>query len=69
MPWRVSPKAVPPGVTPQEHRLAPYLNAAALCVVLLALGAGMRRIAVRRRRRQPDPDPPAPAETILEDVR
>jgi copper transport protein len=69
MPWRVSPRATPPAVTPQEHRLAPYLNAAALCVLLLALAAGARRIAVRRRRRQPDTDSPAPAETILEDAR
>jgi copper transport protein len=68
MPWRVSPKATPPAATPQEHRLAPYLNAAALCVLVLALGAGAQRIAVRRRR-QPDEDSPAPAETILEDAR
>ena len=69
MPWRVSPKATAPAVTSQEHRLAPYLNAAALCVLLLALGAGARRITMRRRRRPPDTDAPAPAETILEDAR
>lgn len=69
MPWRVSPTATPPAVTPQEHRLAPYLNAAALCVLLLALGAGLQRIAARRRRRPPDTDASAPAETILEDAR
>ena len=68
MPWRVSPKAVPPTVARQEHRLAPYVNAVALCVLLLALSAGVQRIVVRRRRRQPGPDSPAPAE-ILEDVR
>jgi len=69
MPWRVSPAAVPPTVAPQEHRLAPYLNGAALCVLLLALSAGVQRIVVRRRRRQPGTDSPAPAKTILEDVR
>jgi len=69
IPWRVSPKAVPPAVTPQEHRLAPYLNAAAVCVLLLALVVGVQRIAARRRRRPPDADAPAPAETILEDAR
>jgi copper transport protein len=69
MPWRVSPKAVPPTVSRQEHRLAPYVNAAALCVLLLALSVGVQRIVVRRRRRRPlDTDSPAPAE-ILEDVR
>ncbi len=69
MPWRVSPKAVPPTVAPQEHRLAPYVNTAALCVLLLALSVGVQRIVVRRRRRQPDTDSPAPAEMNLEDVR
>jgi copper transport protein len=69
VPWRVSPKAAPPTAPRQEHRLAPYLNAAALCVLLLALGAGVLRIVVRRRLRQPDTDSPAPAETILEDAR
>ena len=70
MPWRVSPKAVPPTVARQEHRLAPYVNAVALCVLLLALSAGVQRIVVRRRRRrQLDTDSPAPAETTLEDVR
>jgi hypothetical protein len=68
MPWHVSPKAVPPTVARPEHRLAPYVNAIALCVLLLALSAGVQRIVVRRRRRQPDSDSPAPAE-ILEDVR
>jgi len=69
IPWRVSPKAIPPRVPPQEHRLAPYANAAALGVLLLGLGVGVQRIAVWRRRRQPDMDSPAPAATILEDAR
>jgi len=70
MPWRVSPKAAPPTVARPEHRLAPYVNAVALCVLLLALSAGGQRIVVRRRRRrQLDTGPPAPPETILEDVR
>jgi copper transport protein len=70
MPWRVSPKAAPPAATRQEHRLAPYANAVALCVLLLAVSAGVQRIvARRRRRRQLGTGPPAPAETILEDVR
>ena len=70
MPWRVSPEAVPPTVARQEHRLAPYVNAVALCVLLLALSAGVQRIVVRRRRRrQLDTDSPAPAEMNLEDVR
>jgi copper transport protein len=70
MPWRVSPKAVPPPVAPQEHRLAPYVNAIALCVLLLALSAGVQRIVVRRRRqRRLDRDSPAATETIMEDVR
>jgi copper transport protein len=69
MPWRVSPKAAPPTVAPQEHRLAPYVNVIALCVLLLALGVGVQRIVVRRRRRQLDSDSIAPAETILEDAR
>jgi copper transport protein len=68
MPWRVAAKAAPPTVARQGHRLAPYLNAVALCVLLLALSAGVQRIVVRRRRRQPGTEPPAPAE-ILEDVR
>jgi len=68
--WRVAPKAVPPTAAPQEHRLAPYANAIALCVLLLALSAGARRVVVRRRhRRRPDPDSPAPAERTLEDAR
>jgi copper transport protein len=70
MPWRVPPKAVPPTVTRQDHRLAPYLNVIALCVLVLALSAGALRIAVRRRRRrQLGTDSPAPAEMTLEDVR
>jgi hypothetical protein len=70
MPWRVSPKAAPPTVARQEHRLAPYVNAVALCVLLLALSAGVQRIVVRRRRhRQLDTHQPAPAEMIPEDVR
>ncbi len=68
VPWRVSPKAVPPTVARQEYRLAPYANAVALCVLLLALSVGVQRTVVRRRRRL-DTDSPAPAETILEDVR
>src|SRR5215471_16118608 len=61
MPWRVSPKAVPPPVARQEHHLAPYVNAIALFVLLLALSAGVQRIVVRRRRRrQPDRDTPVP---------
>jgi hypothetical protein len=45
------------------------VNAAALCVLLLALGAGVQYIVVhRRRRRRPGMDSPAPAE-ILEDAR
>jgi copper transport protein len=69
MPWRVSLKAAPPAVARQEQRLAPYANAAALCVLVLALIVGAQRIVARRRHhRQLDTDPPAPAE-ILEDVR
>jgi copper transport protein len=68
MPWRLSPKAPPPKAPTQEHHLAPYVNAIALCVLLLALGVGMQRIVVRRRRRPPGTTSPAPAE-ILEDVR
>jgi copper transport protein len=68
VPWRVSPQAVPPTAARPEHRLAPYANAVALCVLLLALSAGVQRIVVGRRR-QLGPDSPAPAETILEDVR
>jgi len=69
MPLHVSPKAVPHTVARQEHRLAPYVNAVALCVLLLALSVGVQRIVARRRRRQPDMVPPAPAEMIPEDVR
>jgi hypothetical protein len=70
MPWRVWPKAAPPAVTRQEHRLAPYVNAVALCVLLLALSAGVLRIVARRRRhRQPGTDSPSPAELTLEDAR
>ena len=68
MPWRVSPRAVPPTVARPEYRLAPYLNAIALCVLVLALIAGALRIVVRRRRRL-DTDSPAPAEIIMEDAR
>jgi copper transport protein len=68
MPWRVSPKAVPPAVARPEHRLAPYVNGLALCVLLLALSVGVQRIVRRRRRRQPGTAPPAPAE-ILENAR
>jgi copper transport protein len=67
MPWRVSPKAVPPAVARPEHRLAPYVNGLALCVLLLALSVGVQRV-MRRRRRQPGTGSPAPAE-ILEDAR
>jgi copper transport protein len=69
VPWRISPKAVPPAAARPEHRLAPYLNAVALCVLLLALSAGVLRIVTRRRRRQLDTDSPAPAEMNLEDAR
>lgn len=70
MPWRVPPKPVPPTVTRQDRRLAPYLNVIALCVLVLALSAGALRIALRRRRRgQLGTDSPAPAEMTLEDVR
>jgi copper transport protein len=69
MPWRVSPKAVPPTVPRPEYRLAPYLNAVALCVLLLALSVGVQRIVVLRRRRRLDTDSPAPAEMIPEDAR
>jgi copper transport protein len=69
VPWRVSPKSVPPTAARQEHRLAPYANAVALCVLLLALSAGVQRTVARRRRRRLGTDSPAPAETILEDVR
>jgi copper transport protein len=68
MPWRVSPRAAPPAVPRPEYRLAPYVNAVALCVLVLALGAGVLRIMVRRRR-QLDAESPAPAEMIREDVR
>jgi copper transport protein len=70
MPWRVSPRAAPPAVARPGYRLAPYVNAVALCVLLLALSAGVLRIVVRRRhRRQPDTDSPAPTQRILEDTR
>jgi copper transport protein len=69
VPWRVSPGAVPPTVARQEHRLAPYVNAVALCVLLLVLSAGVQRIVARRRHRQLDTGPPAPAEMTMEDVR
>jgi copper transport protein len=70
MPWRVSPDAAPPAVARPEQRLAPYVNAVALCVLVLALSVGVQRIVVRRRRRrQLGTDSPAPAETTLEDVR
>src|SRR5215472_14993995 len=70
MPWRVLPRSAPPVVASPEHRLAPYVNAIALCVLLLALSAGAQRIVVRRRRRrQLGADSPAPAEMTLEDVR
>jgi copper transport protein len=69
VPWRVSPKSVPPTAARPEHRLAPYANAVALCVLLLALTAGVQRTVARRRRRRLGTDSPAPAETILEDVR
>ncbi len=71
VPGRVSPEAGPPAVARPEHPLAPYANAAALCVLLLALGAGARLIVVRRRRhrRRLGTDSPAPAEVTLEEVR
>src|SRR5215468_1402178 len=70
MPWRVSPEALPPATARPEYRLAPYVNAIALCVLLLALSVGVQRIVVRRRRRRRlDSDSPAPTETIMEDVR
>jgi hypothetical protein len=70
MPWRVSPEAVPLTLARQEHRLAPYVNAVALCVLFLALSFGVQRIVVRRRgRRQLETDSPAPAEMLLEDAR
>src|SRR5215471_21742780 len=57
MPWRVSPPAAPPAVARPEYRLAPYVNAVALCVFLLALSAGLLRTVVRRRhRRRPGTD-------------
>jgi len=69
MPWHLSPKAAPPKTPQQEHRLAPYANAIALCMLLLALALGVQRIVVhRRRRQQPGTGSPAPAE-ILEDAR
>jgi copper transport protein len=69
MPWRVSPKAAPPTAARQEHRLAPYLNAVALCVLVLALSAGVARVVARRGRdRKLGTESPARAE-ILEDVR
>ena len=72
VPWRVSPGAGPPAVARPELPLAPYANSAALCVLLLALGAGARLIVVRRRRRHRrrlGTDSPAPAEVTLEEVR
>jgi hypothetical protein len=46
------------------------VNAVALCVLMLALIAGVLRIVVRRRRRErPGTDSPAPAEMILDDLR
>src|SRR5262249_46806765 len=69
MPLHVSPKAVPHTVAPQKHRLAPYVNAVAPCVLLLGLSVRVARIVAPRPRRQPDMGPPAPAEMIPEDVR
>jgi copper transport protein len=70
IPWRVSPKAAPPTVARPEYRLAPYVDAVALCVLVLALIVGALWIVVwRRRRRRLDTDSPAPAEIIMEDAR
>jgi copper transport protein len=71
LPWRVSPRVAPPAAARQEYRLAPYVNAVALCMLVLALSVGALRVMVRqrRRRRQPDTDSPVPAEMNLEDVR
>jgi protein-S-isoprenylcysteine O-methyltransferase Ste14 len=52
-----------------DYRLAPYVNAIALGVLLLALGIVVRLLAVRRRRQRFDAARPPAAERILEDVR
>src|SRR4029453_3062656 len=69
VPWQVSTEPAP-AVSPRPYyRLAPYVNAIALGLLLLALGAGARLLAVRHKRQQFDEVPPAAEERILEDVR
>jgi copper transport protein len=69
VPWQVSTEPAP-AVSPRpDYRLAPYVNAIALGLLLLALGAGARLLAVRHKRQQFDEAPPAAEERILEDVR
>jgi copper transport protein len=68
IPWQVATEPVPVASPRPDYRLAPYVNAIALGLLLLALGTGVRLLAVRRKRQRFDAAPPA-AERILEDVR
>ena len=68
VPWRVSTEPAPVVSPRLDYRLAPYVNAIALGLLLLALGAGVRLLAMRRKRQRLDAAQPA-AELILEDVR
>jgi len=69
VPWHVSAEPVPVASPRPDYRLAPYVNVIALAILLLALGAGVRLLAVRRKRQRFDAAPPAATERILEDVR
>jgi hypothetical protein len=70
VPWQVSAEPVLAASPRPDYRLAPYVNAIALGILLLALGAGVRLLAVRRKRQRFDAArPPAAEEMILEDVR
>jgi len=69
LPWQVSTEPVPAASPRPDYRLAPYVNVIALAILLLALGAGVRLLAVRRKRQRFDAAPPAATERILEDVR
>jgi copper transport protein len=69
VPWQVSAEPVPVASPRPDYRLAPYVNVIALAILLLALGAGVRLLTVRRKRQRFDAAPPAAADRILEDVR